>query len=586
MSLPSKVLFIDLSRRTFRVENREDLFERYLGGTGVAINLLLEYCPENADPLGADNPIIFAVGPLTGLFPLASKTVAMFKSPHTGNLGESHAGGRSAAAIRSAGYGAIIIKGTSKTPVYLAVHGKDVRFRDASGIWGIVTSVTVGRVIRELESGAGMRTIMRISGAGENLISYACVTTETYRHFGRLGLGAVFGSKKLKALVVSGNESIKVERKKMYREVYNEIYKVAVESPTMKKYHDIGTASNVLPLNALKGIPTMNLKMASSPDAEGISGEKLVEGYLGSRVACSHCPVACVHIAALREPYEREPYFYKTSMISYDYEPIYSLGAMLGIFKIEGFLKLMDIVEAVGVDAISIGVVLAWATEAFERGLIGEKETLGIKFGWGDYKTYVKAVELIARPPNEFYGALAKGAEYASSKYGGEDFALSLGSNEIPGYHTGPMGYAGVLTGSRHSHLDSAGYSLDQEALAAEKPLDPNKTAEKLVDEEAWRQILSSLVVCFFSRKIYDKRVVLRALEVNGITMNSEDLDRIGLEILRKKFEFKLREGFDPKNLRVPRRILETETPLGLIDEGFLQKSVQTFFALLTGDKD
>lgn len=586
MSLPSKVLFIDLSRRTFRVENREDLFERYLGGTGVAINLLLEYCPENADPLGADNPIIFAVGPLTGLFPLASKTVAMFKSPHTGNLGESHAGGRSAAAIRSAGYGAIIIKGTSKTPVYLAVHGKDVRFRDASGIWGIVTSVTVGRVIRELESGAGMRTIMRISGAGENLISYACVTTETYRHFGRLGLGAVFGSKKLKALVVSGNESIKVERKKMYREVYNEIYKVAVESPTMKKYHDIGTASNVLPLNALKGIPTMNLKMASSPDAEGISGEKLVEGYLGSRVACSHCPVACVHIAALREPYEREPYFYKTSMISYDYEPIYSLGAMLGIFKIEGFLKLMDIVEAVGVDAISIGVVLAWATEAFERGLIGEKETLGIKFGWGDYKTYVKAVELIARPPNEFYGALAKGAEYASSKYGGEDFALSLGSNEIPGYHTGPMGYAGVLTGSRHSHLDSAGYSLDQEALAAEKPLDPNKTAEKLVDEEAWRQILSSLVVCFFSRKIYDKRVVLRALEVNGINLNNEDLDRIGLEILRKKFEFKLREGFDPKNLRVPRRILETETPLGLIDEGFLQKSVQTFFTLLTGDKD
>jgi len=584
MSLPSRVLFIDLSRRTFRVENREDLFERYLGGTGVAISLLLENCPENADPLGPDNPIIFAVGPLTGLFPLASKTVAMFKSPHTGNLGESHAGGRSAVAIRSAGYGAMVIKGSSKTPVYLAVHGKDVRFRDASGIWGIVTSVTVGRVVRELESGAGMRTIMRIAGAGENLVSYACVTTETYRHFGRLGLGAVFGSKKLKALAVSGHESIKVERKKRYREVYDEIYKAAVESPLMKKYHDIGTASNVLPLNALKGLPVMNLKMASSPDVEEISGEKLVEGYLGRRVACTHCPVACVHIAALREPYEREPYFYKTSMISYDYEPIYSLGAMLGIFKIEGFLKLMDVVEAMGLDAMSVGVVLAWATEAFERGLIGERETLGLKFRWGEYKTYVRAVELIARPANEFYEALAKGAEYASSQYGGEDFALSFGSNEMPGYHTGPTCYVGYLTGSRHSHLDSAGYSLDQESLAAEKPPDPNIAAGKLLDEEAWRQILSSLVVCFFSRGIYDKRVVLKALGVNGINLNSEDLDRMGLEILRKKFSFKLREGFDPKNLRVPHRILETETPLGLIDEAYLKKSVQRYFTLLQGD--
>jgi aldehyde:ferredoxin oxidoreductase len=584
MSLPSRVLFIDLSRRTFRVENRGDLFERYLGGTGVAISLLLENCPENADPLGPDNPIIFAVGPLTGLFPLASKTVAMFKSPHTGNLGESHAGGRSAVAIRSAGYGAIVIKGSSKTPVYLAVHGTDVRFRDASGIWGIVTSVTVGRVVRELESGAGMRTIMRIAGAGENLVSYACVTTETYRHFGRLGLGAVFGSKKLKALAVSGHESIKVERKKRYREVYNEIYKAAVESPLMKKYHDIGTASNVLPLNALKGLPVMNLKKASSPDVEEISGEKLVEGYLGRRVACTHCPVACVHIAALREPYEREPYFYKTSMISYDYEPIYSLGAMLGIFKIEGFLKLMDVVEAMGLDAMSVGVVLAWATEAFEKGLIGERETLGLEFEWGEHKTYVRAVELISRPPNEFYEALAKGVEYASSKYGGEDFALSFGSNEMPGYHTGPMCYVGYLTSSRHSHLDSAGYSLDQEMLAAETPQDPNKTAEKLLNEEAWRQILSSLVVCFFSRRIYDKRIVLKALGINGINLNSEDLDRIGLEILRNKFKFKLREGFDPKNLRVPHRILETETPLGLIDEAYLKKSVQQFFTLLQGD--
>ena len=583
MTLPSKILTMDLSKRTSRVEDRPELFERLLGGTGVATKLLLENCPENADPLGPDNPIILAVGPLTGLFPLASKTVSMFKSPLTGNLGESHAGGRSAIAIRSAGYGAIVITGTSETPVYIAIHGGDAHIRDASGIWGIVNSVTVGRVVRELENGPGMRTVMRIGGAGENLVSYACVTSETYRHFGRLGLGAVFGSKKLKALVVSGDESIDVEDKRRYRQLYDEIYTKAVESPLMKKYHDIGTASNVMPLNELRGIPIKNLKTASSPDVEGISGERLVEGYLGRRVACAHCPVACVHIAALREPYERESYFYKTSMISYDYEPVYSLGTMLGIFEIQGFLKLMDAVEAWGMDAMSTGVTLAWATEAYEKGLITDEETLGLKLRWGDHQTYINAVELIARArANEFYKALAKGVENASSVYGGKDFALSFGSNEMPGYHTGPMSHAGYLTGSRHSHLDSAGYSLDQKALNLEKLPEPEDAAEELFKEESWRQILTSLVVCLFARGIYEKDVVSNTLEINGIRLNSEELEKLGSEILAMKHEFKLREGFNPKKLRIPSRILETETPHGKIDETYLKKTVDNFYQLFS----
>jgi len=581
VTLPSRVLYIDLSRRTFQVEDRRALFEKYLGGTGVATRLLMENCPEKADPLGPDNPIVLAVGPLTGLFPLASKTVAMFKSPLTGNLGESHAGGRSAVSIRSAGYGAIVIKGSSETPVYLAVHGGDVHFRDASGIWGILNAITVGRVVRELESNPGLRTVMRIGGAGENLVYYACVTTETYRHFGRLGLGAVFGSKKLKAMVVSGRESIEVEDKRRYREVYDEIYKAAVGSPLMKKYHDIGTASNVSSLNALRGIPIMNLKMPSFPDVEEISGEKLVEGYLGRRVACAHCPVACVHIAALREPYKHEPYFYKTTMISYDYEPIYSLGAMLGVFKIEGFLKLMDTVEAMGMDAMSTGVTLAWATEAFEKSLIGEKETLGLEFRWGDYNTYTRAVEMIAHPSNEFYEALAKGVEYASSQYGGEAFALAFGSNEMPGYHTGPMCYVGYITGSRHSHLDSAGYTLDQQILKEGKVPNLEESAEKMFMEETWRQILSSLVVCYFSRRIYDRDVVLKALEASGIELGGGDLDSIGLEILRNKFKFKLREGFNPEKIRVPSRVFQTETPLGKINEEYLMKSIEHYIELI-----
>jgi len=141
---------------------------------------------------------------------------------------------------------------------------------------------------------------------------------------------------------------------------------------------------------------------------------------------------------------------------------------MLGISRTEGFLKLLDKIETWGLDAMSTGVVLAWLTEAQERGLVSEKETAGLKFSWGDYESYIKAVEFILRRPTPLYEALGKGVEYASSLFGGRDFALAFGGNEMPGYHTGPCAHLGYLIGSRHSHLDGAGYSLDQKMAQGE----------------------------------------------------------------------------------------------------------------------
>lgn len=568
------VLNIDLSNNKFWIEERPDLFNKYLGGTGVAIQLLHENCPKGCDSLSPENPIIFAVGPLTGLFPLASKTVAMFKSSLTGNLGESHCGGRSATAIRMAGYGAIVIKGKSNNPTYLAIHNDKINFRNASTLWGMESIFTVGRIIRENEPGAGLRTIMRIGGAGEKLISYACVTTETYRHFGRLGLGAVFGSKKLKAILISGKSSLEIDNKKQYQETYNEIYKSSVDSEVMKKYHDLGTAENVNPLNMLGGLPTNNLKTAKFKNADKISGEALAKKYLGRRLACSHCPVGCIHIAALREPYGDEPYFYKTSMICYDYEPIYALGSMLGISNPEGFLKLMDQVEKRGLDAMSTGVVLAWATEAQEKGIISNKETNNVKLRWGDYSAYIDATRLIVDQPNDFYKALARGVGYAASRYGGKDFALCFAGNEMPGYHTGSGAHIGVLAGMRHSHLDNAGYSIDQKTLM-KGSLSPSELANALITEEKWRQILSSLVVCFFARGIYKKDMIVRALGIAGININPEDFEQLSETIYKEKYRFKIQEGFSFNNLHLPKRIFETSAPTGEINRSYIVKTLK-----------
>lgn len=572
----SKILHIDLSRKRFWVEERPELFERYLGGVGVGIRLLLEECPKGADPLGPENPIIFAVGQLNGLFPVASKTVALFKSPHTRNLGESHAGGRSATAIRMAGYGAIVIKGSSDIPIYLTITSQEVGFRDASALWGMAT-YTTGRVIREREPGAGVRTIMRIGPAGERLVTYACVVTETYRHFGRLGLGAVFGSKKLKAILIAGRRSLKPENSKLYREVYKEVFEEITKSDLMKKYHELGTPINVSPLNKLGALPTRNLTSASFEQAENISGESFAEKHLGRRVACSHCPVSCIHLAALREPYVSEPYFYKTRMISYDYEPIYALGSMLGIGFTEGMLKLMDEIETLGLDAMSTGVALAWATEMLLKGLIGLEETGGLKLEWGNVKAYVKAARFLVEQPTPFYMALARGVAYASAHYGGKAFALTFGGNEMPGYHTGPAAHLGFLTGSRHSHLDGAGYSLDENIIKKGGKLSPEGIVEGLLREEAWRQILSSLVVCFFARGVYKPETVCRALEVVGHQFTPEDLQRLGLEILKYKLEFKLREGFSFEKLSFPERVFETPTPQGSLSRGFLEEALKLY---------
>ncbi|PCN50172.1 aldehyde:ferredoxin oxidoreductase, partial [Candidatus Geothermarchaeota archaeon ex4572_27] len=441
-------------------------------------------------------------------------------------------------------------------------------------------SFTVGRVVREREPGAGFRTIMRIGRAGEKLVSYASVITETYRHFGRLGLGAVFGSKRLKAVVVHGDQALKVADPPRYRDLYSRVFNEAVRSTLMKKYHDLGTAANVLPLNAMKALPTKNLTQQGFEGAEDISGEALAERYLGRRIACSNCPVACIHLAALREPYVDEPYFYKTTFVSYDYELLYSLGSMIGVGDAQGLLKLIHRVDELGLDAMSTGVALAWATEAYLRGVVGDDEVL-VKLSWGDVDAYLKAVGYIVDQPNEFYASLAKGVEVAASRYGGLDFALSFGGLEMPGYQTGLAAYVGYLTGARHSHLDSAGYSLDQRALREGRRPTPSEVAEALVKEEAWRQVLTSLVVCLFAREIYRPGLVAEALSLVGLNLSVDDLNRLGVEILRDKQRFKLREGFDPLRLRVPKRILEAPTPMGEVREEDVREAVRRYFELL-----
>jgi len=568
-----KVLYIDLTRQESWVEERQELFQSWMGGTGVGIRLLQEECPPGTNPLSPEAPIILSIGPLNGVFPVATKTAATFKSPLTGNLGESYAGGRLSLALRFAGHEALVIRGRAERPSYISINDQEVRIKDATSIWG-VDAQTTGIILRDREPGVGRRSIIRIGPAGEAAVRFACVMVDTYRHFGRLGLGAVFGSKNLKALVVAGTEHVDVPDIKRYKEVYNRLYKTAVQTEVMEKYHDIGTSVNINVLNWLQGLPTKNFLLSSFPEGEKISGEAFADKHLLRRFSCAGCPIGCVHIAALKTAFS-EHHEFEVRRVSYDYEPIYSLGSNLGVKTAEGILQLIDACERLGLDVMSAGVVLSWATEALEKKLITEKETMGVPLQWNEVEGYAGALDLMVRAPNEFYASLARGAEYAAKKYGGLEYAMTLGGNEVSGYHTGPASIVGQLVGVRHSHLDNAGYGIDQKAI--KKPLSPETMVDEIIKEDNSRGVFNSLVGCLFARGVYSEENIIDSLGAVGIEKSKDDLQDLGRRIFEEKYKFKVQEGFDLSAARVPRRFYETVSAAGMVTEESIVEMVKIY---------
>ncbi len=571
----NKIMRIDLS--SFKSEVYEDskLFDKYLGGTGVATKLLYDMNIKNIDPLSPESPIILAIGPLNGIYPIATKTIAMFKSPLTGNLGESHAGGRLFMSMYDAGLSAIVITGKSPYPVFIVIKDEEVEFHRAYSIWG-QSALATERILHSRAEGVGKRSIIRIGPAGEHKSLMANVSVDTGRHFGRLGLGAVFGSKNLKAVVISGSKRHKTENFAKFNKVYNKIFWDSVKSPAMKKYHNLGTPQNVLPLNKINSLPTRNFSQGFFENAEALSGENMSENYLAQQIACANCPVGCIHLGVLREPFE-DNIHYKSFKIPYDYEPIYAMGTNLSISTPEALLKLLYIVERAGWDVMETGVTLSWATEAFERGIIGVKETDGLVLNFGDFETYEKVLYNMWNMKNEFYGDLNNGSAFCAEKYGGKEFAINFGKNGSPGYITGRDAFLGFLMGVRHSHLDSAGYSLDEKIIKGEMSEDPSAEVNLLIEEEEWRFILNSLTICLFARKIYTEDLVLEALDSVGIHRTSEQLKNLARRIHALKYKIKIDNGFDLDKLEFPEKLYRVQTGRGKMDKGVVRKMISDY---------
>ncbi len=563
MSLePFRILMVNLDEGKSEVVRFGDPGE-LIGGSGLAAGIYSAYGSPDAPANDPRQPLIFAIGPLTAHFPLMSKTVLGFKSPYNQQYAESHAGGRLALALRFAGYDALVIAGAAKTPSCLIVGGRTVSLQDVHYLWGQDVLIA-GKSLRRLNKGnAGHRSILRIGPAGERQAPIAGINVDTYRHFGRLGAGAVMGSKNLKGLIVLGDGSIDMPKNRDYALLYQDIYREMTGSEMMKKYHDLGTPENMMPLNEMQAVPWRNLQATHDDRARDISGERFADELLLRKTACAGCPVGCIHVGLLREKFAAEhEYLYR--QVSYDHEPIFAAGSMIGVTEPGSVLMLLEEMERQGLDVMSAGVVLAWATEAMEKGLVTENETLTpLKFG--NPEGYQQAVRHLGRGTNEFYRLLGQGAEAAAARYGGGDFACVLGQ-EMAGYATGEAFFVSQAYGFRHSHLDSAGYSFDQKHDAK----DDRAAVQYLIEEEKRRVQLTCMVSCLFARNVYTEERLRQALAAIGKAELAAKLPELAAAVQAKRWHLKFRTGYDPARIAIPGRFKEVRTWKGAMDETYL----------------
>jgi aldehyde:ferredoxin oxidoreductase len=574
-----RIVRVDLSTGKTRVEERADLFQDYLGGTGVAMRLLDDLVHDDRDPMDPAQPVVMAIGPLTTIFPVVTKAVATFRSPLTGEYGESHAGGQFASALRYAGYDALILTGAAPRLVYLVIDGENVELRPADALVGMDV-IETGRVIRDRIEGDGHRSIIRIGPAGEvrpgrKTIRYANVNVDTFRHFGRLGLGAVLGSKNLKAIAVIGHQYLDLPQdSRAYKKVYADVYDRVLHTDAMKKYHELGTSANVLPLNELGALPTYNVRQGYFGEADQIGGEAFAENELATKRACTGCQIGCIHVALYRRPFA-PGWEYESTLVAYDHELIYAVGSLLGVGDRQDVLRLIEDIDKAGMDTISCGTALAWATEAMECGLLEPAQFDGIDLRWGDAERYAQGVAAIVRGESEVGHWLGQGEVQAARHFRGAEYVAAVGGQGIAGYWTGYAHVLGHLLGARHSHLDNAGYAIDQKL----EPYTDEAIVDRIIAAEAERIVQTSTAICLFARGVYDLETISQALDSVGIQRSAEQLQAMGERIYWERVRLRERLGFRARLEAVPQRFFETPTPRGRLEPGRVAHMLELYQA-------
>lgn len=574
-----KIVYIDLSNLKIQAENISNEFRRqFLGGRGINMYLLYTHTSSDINPLAPENVLIIGVGLLTGIKgPSTSRCSISGKSPETGLIGDSNIGGYFGAELRKTGYDHLVISGQAKEPVYILIENESITINDASSIWGKDTIETMEILKKKY---GDVSQSLCIGQAGEKLVRFACVRSGWKNTAARTGMGCLMGSKKVKAIVVEGATEVSIKYPDKFREYSNSLNSKITSSKIRNILNKYGTPYLFDLHNKLFGIVrTFNGQFNIFSEGANLSSFNLVEKYYSSKKTCFSCSVCCRHGYSLKEGQFKGLYGEGP-----DYGMLGAFGPVCGIKSLETILVINDLLNRYGLDASSTGNIIAWAIELFQKGIISEIDTHGLKLEWGDETVIIKLIHQIAKR-EKFGDVLANGAKNAAEKIGkGSEQYLMWAKNllqsdpvDIRGHKGSALGVATSTRGADHlrSRPTFEFLRLSEDKLReiygdeVSSAPDSYKGKPRMVWwSENLYAVVDSLGICKFITKYFGPDLLgfeeLSKLIYygTGIKMSGKELSEIGERITNIERMFLAREGIRREHDNLPSRYFQP-MPLG-----------------------
>ncbi len=561
-----KVLRVDLTSKTFKEEPLPvEVAQDFIGGSGLTVKYVFDEVPPDCDPLGPENKLVYAPGPLTGsTIPCASRMAINAKSPATGAMGVATTGGHFPVEMKRAGYDAIIIEGKAAEPTYLYIKKGEVKFRSAAKIWGMWSSDTQQAIKDELHD-QNVR-VSCIGPAGEKLSKMAAIVNER-RVAGRKGLGAVMGSKNLKAIALRGDQQVQIADKEKYDAARKRMREGMKKSPILyPEFSRYGTSTTLDLTQALGIYPAVNWSGTGVFTPADKIGGFAIEALSAGKTACAGCPVACSQMRLAKEP----PY---TGILAEgpEYETLYSFGGVTGVDNPDAIIAADRLSDELGIDTISAGVTIAFAMELFEKGILTLGDTGGMDLHFGNDQSMVKLLHMMGERQPGLGDLLADGTKAAAAKIGkgSEKYAMHIKGLELPGYDVRGakahgLSLATAFTGADHNK----GYAF-QEIFGIPIPYAVDRLAiegkGKLTkwNQDARTAIADSSTMCVF---LMDMAVadfmfentadIMRGL--TGLEFTPEEVHQVGERINNVARAFNILAGFTRADDDLPER-LKTE---------------------------
>lgn len=583
------ILRVDLGRERISIEQPEEAFYRaYFGGRGFVAYFLLKELEPGVDPLSAENKLVFACGPVTGAPVSGSgRNSVGAKSPLTGGYGEAEAGGFWGAELKHAGFDAIIVEGKASQPVYLWVQEGKVEIKDASHLWGMEIKRSQNLIGKDVDD--PRVRVSQIGPGGEKMVRYASVINDMNHVAGRCGMGAVMGSKNLKAIAVRGGERVGVADQERLQQLAR--WMAGNVDEGAHNLHTYGTGSAMDAYEYTGNLPIHNFRDGEFPNVDSISAQAVKDDVRVGMGSCYACAVRCKKEVKVEEGWKVD-----SSYGGPEYETLAALGSNCGVDDLKTICKANELCQRYSLDTISTGVSIGFAMECYERGIISKEETGGLDLNFGNGEAMVKLVEWIGERKG-LGDILAEGVKRAAEQWSpeAEEIAVHVKGQEVPMHEPRlkrglGLGYAISPTGADHVHnihdtLYTRRIPENVSGLGIFEPMPAEDLGPKKVvlfkNFMTWRSLNNCLVMCLFPPWSVEQKVgIVRS--VTGWEVTAFELMKVSERAINLARIFNLREGFTERDDWLPLRFFEPKTSGKLsdtsVDRQKLQKAKQTYY--------